>query len=46
MEDMVLSKKSAIAIAYSAYQTAIIDRLDNAVNGFKATGLFPPSFAN
>ncbi|KAG3091140.1 hypothetical protein PI125_g17506 [Phytophthora idaei] len=46
MENMVLSKKGAIAIACSAYQTAIIDRLDNAVNGFKATGLFPPSLAN
>ncbi|KAG3241203.1 hypothetical protein PI124_g13923 [Phytophthora idaei] len=44
--DMVLSKKDAIAIACSAYQTGIIDRPDNAVTGFKATGLFPRSLAN
>ncbi|KAG3113295.1 hypothetical protein PI124_g5066 [Phytophthora idaei] len=44
--NMALSKKDAIATTCSAYQTAIIDRPDNAVNGFKATGLFPPTLAN
>jgi hypothetical protein len=39
-----LSKKDAIPITCSAYQSAIIDRPDNAISGFRCTGLFPPSF--
>ncbi|GMG16754.1 unnamed protein product [Phytophthora fragariaefolia] len=42
--DTTLSKKDAIQIACSAYQSAIIDRPDNAISGFRCTGLFPPSF--
>ncbi|GMF45874.1 unnamed protein product [Phytophthora fragariaefolia] len=42
--DTTLSKKDAIQIACSTYQSAIIDRPDNAISGFRCTGLFPPSF--
>ncbi|GMF20136.1 unnamed protein product [Phytophthora fragariaefolia] len=42
--DTTLSKKDAIQIACSAYQSAIIDRPDNAIRGFRCTGLFPHSF--
>ncbi|GMF44548.1 unnamed protein product [Phytophthora fragariaefolia] len=42
--DTTLSKKDAIQIPCSAYQSAIIDRPDNAISGFRCTGLFPPSF--
>jgi hypothetical protein len=42
--DTTLSKKEATQIACSAYQSAIIDRPDNAISGFRCTGLFPPLF--
>ncbi|KUF89539.1 hypothetical protein AM588_10002295 [Phytophthora nicotianae] len=44
--DMVLSKRTAIGIACSAYKTAIIERSTNAVSGFRCTGLYPPSIVN
>ncbi|KAE9017062.1 hypothetical protein PF005_g7834 [Phytophthora fragariae] len=44
--DVQLSKKDAIQIACSAYETAIMDRPSNAVSGFRSTGLFPPSLIN
>ncbi|KAG3067707.1 hypothetical protein PI125_g23588 [Phytophthora idaei] len=44
--DMQLSKKDAISIACLAYRSAIIERPDNAINGFKPTGLFPPSMVH
>ncbi|EGZ09236.1 hypothetical protein PHYSODRAFT_525774 [Phytophthora sojae] len=37
---------NAIQIACSAYETAIMDRPNNAVSGFRSTGLFPPSLVN
>ncbi|GMF50472.1 unnamed protein product [Phytophthora fragariaefolia] len=42
--DTTLSKKDAIQIACSVYQSAIIDRPDSAISEFRCTGLFPPSF--
>ncbi|EGZ09351.1 hypothetical protein PHYSODRAFT_523239, partial [Phytophthora sojae] len=39
-------KKVAIQIACSAYETAIMGRPNNAVSGFRSTGLYPPSLFN
>lgn len=41
--DPTLSKKTAIEIACDAYRSTIIEHSNNAVEGFRGTGLYPLS---
>ncbi|OWZ07637.1 hypothetical protein PHMEG_00019945 [Phytophthora megakarya] len=41
-----ISKTDAIGIACNAYRAALTTRPSNAVNGFRTTGLYPPSLLN